>query len=430
MSQEGVTFYNRLIDQMISVGLEPFATIFHWDTPQALDKEYGSFLSRDIVSDFQDYAELCFMLFGDRVKHWITLNKPVSYSNSGYNLGTFAPGRCSKFMNDACQAGNSATEPYIVTHNLLLAHAAAVHVYRDKYQVSQKGKIGITLISYWFMPYSDNPLDSVAALTAVDFMFGWSVYLYISHLQFVLLIQELIIVFIYLFIFGRYMSPITFGKYPESMIKYVGHRLPVFTAEESKMLIGSIDFLGLNYYTTYYAAYNDTIGNISYTSDQHLTATGSKWIYIYPDGIRYLLNYTKDTYNVSLFYITENGVGEADNSSLTLDEALYDPWRKEYYRCHLWNVLRSMKEYEVKVEGYFAWSLMDNFEWADGYSTRFGLIYIDYKNGLRRYPKNSLYWFTQFLQNANSLNSSINEVVPVAKTQKWYRPYGYPASGR
>ncbi|XP_038688539.1 beta-glucosidase 24-like [Tripterygium wilfordii] len=382
VSEEGVAFYNDLIDEIISNGLTPFVTIFHWDTPQALDEEYGNFLSYDIVSDFQDYAEQCFLLFGDRVKHWITLNEPVSYTNSGYNLGTFAPGRCSKFMNNACQAGNSSTEPYIVTHNLLLAHGAAVQLYREKYQEAQKGKIGITLISYWFEPYnSENPLDSVAASTAVDFMFGW------------------------------YLGPITFGKYPQSMITNVGDRLPVFTAEQSKMLIGSIDFLGLNYYTTYYAAYNDTISDISYTSDQHLTvhysiegipigpqATGSKWIYIYPNGIRYLLNYTKDTYNVSLIYITENGIGEADNSSLTLNEALYDPWRKEYYRCHLWNVLRSRNEYNVNVQGYFAWSLMDNFEWADGYTTRFGLYYIDYKDSFKRYAKNSVEWFMQFLK--------------------------------
>ncbi|KAF5728100.1 P66 protein [Tripterygium wilfordii] len=399
VSQEGVAFYNRLIDQMISYGLEPFATIFHWDTPQALDEEYGSFLSSNILSDFLDYAELCFQLFGDRVKKWITINEPYTYSVYAYNNGQFAPGRCSTWVNEACQVGNSSIEPYIVCHNLLLAHGAAVQLYREKYQEVQKGKIGITLSSFWYLPYTDNPLDSVAASTAVDFNIGW------------------------------HLGPITSGQYPQSMIKNVGDRLPVFTAEESEMLIGSFDFLGLNYYSTYYASYNDTVGNVDYTTDQHLIvhfndregvpigplAPGSKWIYVYPAGIRHLLKHAKDVYNISLIYITENGISEQDDDSLTLEEALYDPWRKEYYRCHLWNVLKSMKEDDVNVEGYFTWSLMDNFEWQYGYTNRFGLIYIDFKNGLTRYPKDSVYWLTQFLKNANS---SIKEVVPAEVTPR------------
>ncbi|XP_044490041.1 beta-glucosidase 12-like [Mangifera indica] len=149
VNKQGINFYNNLIDELLSNGLQPFVTIFHWDLPQALEDEYGGFLSPRIVDDFRDFAEVCFKEFGDRVKHWITLNEPWTFSSYGYDSGFIAPGRCSKWVNAACQAGNSATEPYIVGHHLLLSHAAAVKLYKQKYQAIQKGKIGVTLVSHW-----------------------------------------------------------------------------------------------------------------------------------------------------------------------------------------------------------------------------------------------------------------------------------------
>ncbi|KAK1589462.1 hypothetical protein Q3G72_034348 [Acer saccharum] len=116
--------------------LQPFVTLFHWDLPQALEDEYGGFLSPHIVDDFRDFTKVCYKEFGDRVKYWITINEPWTYSSGGYDLGTLAPGRCSKWVNAACQAGNSSTEPYLVSHHMLLSHAAAVKLYKQKYQVS------------------------------------------------------------------------------------------------------------------------------------------------------------------------------------------------------------------------------------------------------------------------------------------------------
>ncbi|CAL0314814.1 unnamed protein product [Lupinus luteus] len=123
--------------------------------------------------DFGDYAELCYKEFGDRVKYWITLNEPWSYSNGGYATGQFAPGRCSDWMNQNCTGGDSGIEPYLASHYQLLAHAEAVQIYRKKYQESQKGVIGITLLSHWFVPFSNNESDKKAAKRAIDFMFGW-----------------------------------------------------------------------------------------------------------------------------------------------------------------------------------------------------------------------------------------------------------------
>ncbi|KAI8545758.1 hypothetical protein RHMOL_Rhmol07G0062700 [Rhododendron molle] len=137
VNKEGVAFYNNLIDELIANGLKPFVTIFHWDLPQALEDEYGGFLSPRVVDDFADFAELCYKEFGDRVKHWSTMNEPGIFIENGYNNGARAPGRCSAWMNNGCPAGNSATEPYIVGHHMLLCHGAAVKVYKEKYRVSQ-----------------------------------------------------------------------------------------------------------------------------------------------------------------------------------------------------------------------------------------------------------------------------------------------------
>ncbi|MCI16952.1 beta-glucosidase 12-like, partial [Trifolium medium] len=136
VNQEGIKYYNNVINELLDKGLQPFITLFHWDLPQTLEEEYGGFLSPNIVIDFRDYAELCFKEFGDRVKYWITLNEPWSFATHAYAEGTFAPGRCSPWQNINCTGGDSATEPYIVAHNQLLAHASAVNIYKTKYQVS------------------------------------------------------------------------------------------------------------------------------------------------------------------------------------------------------------------------------------------------------------------------------------------------------
>ncbi|KAH0765987.1 hypothetical protein KY285_001858 [Solanum tuberosum] len=239
VNKEGIAFYNNLINELLANGIHPLVSIFHWDLPQALEQE----------DDFVDYAELCFKEFGDRIKDWITINEPYSYALFGYVTGSYAPGRCSAFTNNnMCGVGNAATEPYIVGHHMLLAHAKAVNLYRDKYKASLKGKIGISLISNWFVPNSTNKEDIDAVERALDFMFGW------------------------------FMHPVTYGDYPVSMRERVKNRLPKFTSEEAEMVKNSYDFLGLNYYTSSYAAniiYPDTV-NITYTEDYQVYQTGLK----------------------------------------------------------------------------------------------------------------------------------------------------------
>ncbi|XP_058225196.1 beta-glucosidase 12-like [Rhododendron vialii] len=377
VNKEGVAFYNNLIDELIANGLKPFVTIFHWDLPQALEDEYGGFLSPRIVDDFADFAELCFKEFGDRVKHWITMNEPWTFIDNGYNDGALAPGRCSAWMNNGCPAGNSATEPYIVGHHMLLCHGAAVKVYKEKYWASQNGQIGITLVSHWFVPYSNSVHNVKAAQRALDFMYGW------------------------------FMNPLTYGEYPETMRSIVGKRLPEFTPEQAKLVKGSCDFIGLNYYTGNYASDVPSANsvNVSYSSDSltNLTTerngkpignpTAVSIFYIFPKGLQELLIYTKEKYSNPVIYITENGMGDANN--VTTKEGVQDYLRIYFYRRHLGAVQNAIKA-GVKVKGFFAWAFLDNFEWGSGYTIRFGLGYVDFHDGLKRYPKRSALWFKKF----------------------------------
>ncbi|KAI3443436.1 hypothetical protein Pfo_000101 [Paulownia fortunei] len=409
INREGINYYNDLINTLLAHGIEPYVTLFHWDLPYCLEKEYDGFLSKKIVDDFREFVELCFWEFGDRVKSWISLNEPWSYCTSGYVTGKFPP---SKPAAPADKIGNNLTtyraihdpklivptnhshfnskstsdpgkDAYTVARNLLLAHSAAVHSYRTKFQEHQEGKIGMVLCCQWYEPFDENSEEDVAASTrAMDFMMGW------------------------------FLEPALTGKYPQSMIDFVpSDNLAQFSEEESQMLKGSIDFLGLNYYTANYVA-NDINPNSekAYYKDQQVSfhtekdgkpigqVAGSTWLYIVPWGVYKLLKHIKDTYkDIPPIYITENGVDEKYDCKLTAFDVCADTIRVKYHQDHLAYILKAMNE-NVNVKGYFVWAYCDNFEWYEGYTVRFGLIYIDYMNNLTRYPKSSAVWFTKFLR--------------------------------
>ncbi|XP_051137084.1 raucaffricine-O-beta-D-glucosidase-like isoform X2 [Andrographis paniculata] len=382
VNQEGVDYYNRVIDSLIEKGITPNVTLFHWDLPQFLQQEYGGFLSEEFVKDYADYVEFCFWRFGDRVKMWATFNEPYIFSTMGYVSGSYAPSRPQPIFpydteEDILSHSNYKQEVYTVGRNLLLGHAKAVEIYRTKFQEFQKGQIGIVLSSNWNEAYSDKPEDVAANQRATDFQIGW------------------------------FLEPVLGGQYPASMLELVSpENLKPFTEEESKMLKGSIDFLGLNYYTSYYVADNPhPVNTTPFDFDQKIAtltqrdgwkpigplAPGSVWLYIVPWGIRSLLKYMKtkyenDTYNLPVIYITENGVTQANDFKLTAEEACKDPWRVNYYRDHIGNVLLALREDKVNVKGYFVWSYCDNYEWSSGYTIRMGMIYVDYMNNLNRHP--------------------------------------------
>ncbi|PSS10022.1 Beta-glucosidase, partial [Actinidia chinensis var. chinensis] len=368
----GVKYYNNLINEILAKGMVPYVTLFHWDLPQALEDEYGGFRSDKIVDDYRDYAEFCFKTFGDRVKHWFTLNEPFTFSINGYATGSMAPGRCSNYVGN-CTSGNSGTEPYIVAHHLILSHAVAPY---------QRGQIGVTLVTHWFVPLTMTDASEKAARRAIDFMFGW------------------------------FIHPMTYGDYPKTMRSLVGKRLPKFTPEQSAMLHKSYDFLGVNYYTSNFATnlMSSNNVNVSWITDHRASLTTVKddgvsigqptalsWLYIYPRGIQALMVYIKDNYGNPPIYITENGLAEGNNSTLSVQEALKDKIRIEYHYGHLLYLLKAIKE-GVNLKGYFLWSFFDDFEWDAGFTVRFGAYFIDYKDGLKRYPKYSAYWYKKFLQ--------------------------------
>ncbi|KAL9269997.1 Beta-glucosidase 11-like protein [Drosera capensis] len=200
------------------------------------------------------------------------------------------------------------------------------------------------------------------------------------------------------------------------MRSIVGSRLPRFTVEQSNMLKHAYDYIGLNYYTASYAADDNSttsITELSYTTDNHVDVTKEKdgvpigeptalsWLYIYPEGIQYTTKYVKDMYNDPPIIITENGVAELNNLTLPLNEALQDYQRIRYHTLHLIALLKAIRN-GIRVQGYIVWSILDDFEWNFGYTCRFGLNYIDYQNGLKRYPKYSALWFKTFLQKENT----------------------------
>ncbi|XP_010922562.1 beta-glucosidase 1-like [Elaeis guineensis] len=375
---EGVSYYNRLINYMLKKGVTPYANLYHYDLPEALEKQYNGLLSPKVVEAYADYADFCFKTFGDRVKNWFTFNEPRVVAALGYDDGTFAPGRCTN-----CSAGgNSATEPYIVAHNLILSHAAAVKRYREKYQAKQKGRIGILLDFVWYEALTSSTADQAAAQRARDFHVGW------------------------------FLHPIIYGEYPKTIQEIVKERLPKFTEEEVKMVKGSIDYVGINQYTTYYM-YDphqpEPQKPTSYANDWHVgyayerdgvpigPRAHSNWLYIVPWGMYKAVSYVKEHYCNPTVILSENGMDDPGN--ITLPKGLHDTTRINYYKSYITELKKAIDD-GANVIGYFAWSLLDNFEWKSGYTSRFGIVYVDFTN-LKRYPKMSAYWFRDMLKRKN-----------------------------
>ncbi|WCJ42049.1 beta glucosidase 43 [Euphorbia peplus] len=375
---KGVAYYNRLINYMIKKGITPYANLYHYDMPLALEKKYLGLLDERVVEDFADYADFCFKTFGDRVKNWMTFNEPRVIAALGYDNGFFAPGRCSKAFGN-CTAGNSATEPYIAAHHLILSHAAAVKRYRKKYEEKQKGRIGILLDFVWYEPLTRGKADNYAAQRARDFHVGW------------------------------FIHPIVYGEYPKTMQEIVGKRLPKFTKKEVKMVKGSFDFVGINQYTTYYISNPKQVEkpkSLGYQQDWNADFAYEKngvpigeheysyWLYNVPWGLYKALTYIKERYGNPTVILSENGMDDPGN--VTLPKGLHDTKRVGYYKAYLKQLKKAVDD-GANAVGYFAWSLLDNFEWKSGYTSRFGIVYVDYSN-LKRHPKMSAYWFQRLLK--------------------------------
>eukprot|EP00884_Botryococcus_braunii_P017272 jgi/Botrbrau1/4228/Bobra.0044s0024.1 len=353
VNQEGIDFYNKVFDALLDAGITPWVTLYHWDLPQALQDKYGGWTNSQIVDDFANYAEVAFKNFGGKVNHWITLNEPRSFCWLGYGIGVHAPG-----IQD-----NGGSSGWLCSYNALAAHAAAV----EKFRQTASGRIGIALDSEWIVPASSSTEDQAAAQRYLDFNLG------------------------------LYADPIYFGDFPASVKEKAAGKLPDIGPLSDKLKANRPDFFGLNHYTSKKvgdspgAQGGTGMGTVDY-SDQGGSSLGrqadSNWLYVYPDGFKQLLSYINSRYSPGEVVITESGVDVPGEAGLGLPAVLQDDFRIQYYKDYI----QAAADSGAPLSTYFAWSLLDNFEWADGYGKDFGIVYVDRNDGYKRYPKDSAYF--------------------------------------
>ncbi|CAI9756588.1 unnamed protein product [Fraxinus pennsylvanica] len=376
----GIDYYNKLIDALLLKGIQPFVTLTHYDIPQELEDRYGAWLSPKLQEDFEYFADICFQNFGDRVKYWITFNEPNVFIIQAYRFGRYPPSRCSKGFG-SCTTGNSETEPFIAAHNVILAHAAAVNLYRTKYKKQQGGKIGLTVQCLWFEPISNSTADKLAAERGQAFLSNWI------------------------------LDPVILGKYPREMKDILGSALPEFSKNDLSKLQSSLDFIGLNYYAAFYVqdcmfstctpipGTSRTEGFIRQTTKKDGIPlgepTGMPYFNAYPQGLEKTVTYLKERFNNTPIIITENGYCEASDSNSTIEESVNDNMRVKVQASYLDALSTAMRK-GADVRGYFLWSFLDNFEWTFGYTKRFGLYYVDQVT-LKRTPKLSTTWYRNFI---------------------------------
>lgn len=345
----GLDFYNRLVDALLAAGIQPFVTLYHWDLPQALQEE-GGWPARDTACRFADYADVVSRRLGDRVHHWITLNEPWVAAYAGYGNGYHAPGIRNPLA--AIQAA----------HHLLLAHGLAVPVLRENGDAATR--VGITLNLAPVHPASDRPDDEEAARRYDGFLNRW------------------------------FLDPLFRGRYPEDMLEMLGAALPEGYEEDMETISVPVDFLGVNNYTRNVIA-NDPESAVVETREVKPTGrpyTEMGWE-VYPEGMYELLTRLHRDYAPPRLYVTENGAAFPDRVSA--DGRVHDPQRVDYLREYIAQAHRALEE-GVPLKGYFVWTLLDNFEWAYGYSKRFGIVYVDFATQ-ERIIKDSGYWYREVI---------------------------------
>ena len=340
VNQAGLDFYDRLVDDSLANGLDPYVTLYHWDLPQVLE-DRGGWPARETVEAFTEYTEVVVSRLGDRVRHWITQNEPWVASWLGYGLGLHAPGR--KSDSDALAAG----------HHILVAHGRAAEVLLREAPASEVG-IAIDLVPMY--PFSDNEADVEAAHREDGFRNRW------------------------------FLEPVLGRGYPEDMLERYDEILPTIEDGDMDTIAAPLDFLGINYYTR--SVVRASVGEVPAEGAEH---TEMGWE-VYPDGLYRLLVHLQTVYEPPELYITENGAAFADARE---NGRVADSRRVSYLEGHLDAVVAAIAE-GVPVRGYFLWSLLDNFEWAFGYSRRFGIVYVDFDT-LERVPKDSFTWYRDFI---------------------------------
>lgn len=351
INQQGLDFYRRLIDELLQAEISPAVTLYHWDLPQVLQDNDG-WVNRDTVKYYNEYAHIMFKKLGDVVPLWITHNEPFVASFVGNLFGEHAPGYTNFQL--ALQ----------VAHNLLVSHGLAVKTFRES---GCKGEIGITLNLTPTHPNSESKKDKQAVKFCNGFINDW------------------------------FLQPLFKGQYPAQLHQFYKNNFGNFNIKTGDMekINQEIDFLGINYYTRAVVKYNSKEQlNYREVKPEGRQYTDMDWE-IYPEGLYEILKYVNQNYTDIPLYITENGAAFADQ--ISKDGKPHDQNRINYLKEHFKSAYRALTD-GIPLKGYFVWSLMDNFEWAFGYSKRFGLIYIDYANNQKRILKDSARWYKEVIK--------------------------------
>ncbi len=356
-NKKGLDFYDRLVDELLKAGIQPKATLYHWDLPQNL-QDKGGWPNRDTADRFAEYARFVFDRLADRVNIWCTHNEPWVAAFLGYGTGLHAPGIC-----DYSQA-------YQAAHHLLLAHGKTVQVFREG---GYKGEIGLILNLNGLIPASNSQADIDATQRMHDE----------TH--------------------ALFLDPIFKGEYPQRLFDFIGTHQPTVKAGDVELIRQPMDYMGLNYYNTDVVSYDVFAGlnkaRITPYSAAGWGRTDMNWG-IDPDGLKRELIYVKENYGNPKLYVTENGCALPD---IPDEKGFVADWdRINYIKSHIHSLHKAI-EAGVNVNGYFVWSVFDNFEWERGYGTRFGLIRVNYET-MQRIPKQSAYWFSEIAkQNSISI---------------------------
>lgn len=354
----GLDFYDALVDELLTAGIEPVATLYHWDLPQSLQEEMTGWLHDDLPLLFADYAQLIFDRLGDRVTSWITINEPWCIVDGGYFNGAHPPGLTDR------RAG------YRAAHNLLRAHAYAVARYRSsRYNT---GQITFALNTHYSFAHSNDPQDRDAAQRAMLNFAGW------------------------------FADPAHFGDYPAVLRERLGDLLPVFSTGDQTLLAGSMDYVALNYYLSDVIRHAPGQGEMEYepVAQPHRLHTEMGWPVV-PDGLTHILLWLHERYDQLPIHVTENGAAFADHPDDT--GRVNDPQRITYLRDHLHAVAGAL-ERGVDVRGYHVWTLMDNFEWSHGYTKKFGIVRCDFDT-LERTIKQSGHWYADLVRRHRQLTA-------------------------
>ncbi len=333
----GWDYYDRMIDLLLAKGIEPFCTLYHWDMPQAL-MDKGGWQNRDTAKVFADYAANAAAHLSDRVKQFITINELSTFVDEGYRFGSDAPG-LELPMAEVSQ----------VTHNALLGHGMAVQAVRANAKPGVK--VGIADNAVSTCPIIETPENIAASRIAYR--------------------EEN----------ARVLTAIQEGVYTENYLKKLGADAPKFTAEEMKIISSPMDFTGLNIYEpTWIRATDEEPGYELLDQPSSYPHMAASWLYFGPQGMYWSPKHAESLWGIKTMYITENGAASAD--VMTEDGEVLDTDRILFLRSYLEQLQRATAE-GIPVKGYFLWSLLDNYEWADGYDVRFGLTYVDYKTQKR-----------------------------------------------